>query len=104
MRTEQLADKWLKENGIEPDALLKLDMHLLQAQRIAHNLLKHHAKGLEQNEIETLNTFLKAMAHANKRNRLTPAHCYKVMNIGTAANRKLFRKHRHAKKIGHFLK
>ena len=97
MKTERPTDNWLKQNGIAPKSLLQLDMHLLQAQRIAHNLLKHQACYLGRNEIDVLNTFLKAMAFANTRKRLTPTHCHKVMNIGTAANRALFKKHRRTK-------
>ena len=39
----------------------------------------------------TLNNFLKAMSFTKLREKLTEAECYKIMNIGKAVNRKLFK-------------
>ncbi len=89
------ADCWLKQNGITPDSLLTTDMVLLQAQRIAHNLLKHHAKLLDRNEVAALNNLLMKMSSSRQRKRLTKKDCYRGMNIGTAVNRKLFKNYRH---------
>ena len=88
---------WLKANGINPKMLMAERLDLLQAQKIAHNLLKHHAKLLGQNEAASLNNFLLAMNNGKKRKKLTKNACYKVMNIGTAVNRKLFTTHRKTK-------
>ncbi len=85
---------WLKQNGLKPELLTAVDVELLQAQKIAHNLLKHHARLLGMNQAATLNNFLNAMTFGNKRRRITKQQCYKVMNIGTEVNRKVFKQHR----------
>jgi hypothetical protein len=91
---EKTANEWLAENGICAAQLLKAELELLQAQKIAHNLLKHNAAYLEPKEIAVLNKFLQAMSFANSRKKLSTRHAYKIMNIGTAINRKLFKQHR----------
>ena len=87
-------ETWLRNNGITAQQFSDLDVGLLQAQRVASNLLKHHAGLLEQNQAHTLNNYLQAMTNKKKRNKLTEAQAHKVMNIGTQANRKLFKQHR----------
>jgi hypothetical protein len=96
MRTVEQTNTWLRDNGIKPKQFSDwdIDTNLLQAQKIAHNLLKHHAKLLGQNEAATLNSFLVAMSSPRTRRKLTKASCYKVMNIGTSVNRKLFKQHK----------
>ncbi len=89
---------WLKQNGINPELITALDIELLQAQKIAHNLLKHHAKLLGQNQAATLNNFLRAMTFTNQRKKITKRQCYKVMNIGTEVNRKVFKQHKELNK------
>ena len=97
LKTKGNADRWLMSNGIAPEKLLTIDIELLQAQRIAHTVLKHHATLLGQNEAASLNNFLHKMANGGTRKKLTEKDCYRVMNIGTAVNRKLFKQYRHTK-------
>ena len=94
----RLADNWLRANGINPKTITQWDKELLQAQMIATNLLKHHAKLLGQNEAASLNNFLLAVSNTKTRMKLKTQDCYKVMNIGTAVNRKLFKQHRQLNK------
>jgi hypothetical protein len=96
MKRTDSANTWLRNNGISHNQFTdwSLDTHLLQAQKIAHNLLKHYGNLLGQNEAATLNNFVRAMSSKSKRRKLTQANCYKVMNIGTAVNRKLFKQQR----------
>ena len=89
---------WLKQNGLKPELLTALDIELLQAQKIAHNLLKYHASLLGHNQAETLNNFLNAMSFGSKRKKITKRTCYRVMNIGTEVNRKVFKQHRQLNK------
>jgi len=93
LHAEMALRSWLTENGLSAEHFEDTDLHLLQAQRIAHNTLKHHAALLEQNQAAVLNNFLRAMGSA-KRSTLKLAHAQKVMNIGAAVNRKLFKQHR----------
>jgi hypothetical protein len=83
--------KWFKDNGLNANTVYSLPSHLVKAQKIAHNLLKHNARLLGQNEAATLNNFLKAMSSTKLREKLTEAECYKIMNMGKAVNRKLFK-------------
>lgn len=94
---ERNSNYWLKANGISPKMLMAERLDLLQAQKIAHNLLKHHVKLLGQNEAASLNNFLLAMHDGKKRKKLTKGSCYKIMNIGSAVNRKLFTANRKIK-------
>ncbi len=93
-KDENQTSTWLKQNGISPEHFAETKIYLLQAQKVATNLLKNHAKLLEQNQAHTLNNYLQAMTNKKKRNKLTEAQAHKVMNIGTQANRKLFKQHR----------
>jgi hypothetical protein len=88
------SNKWLRQNGIAPETMNELEVQLLQAQKIAYNLLKDCGKLLGPNEATTLNNFLQASRNSTQRKKLTVNACYKVMNIGAAVNRKLFKSHR----------
>jgi len=90
-------ETWLRNNGITAQQFCDLDIGLLQAQQVATNLLKHHARLLEQNQVHTLNNYLQVMTYKNKRNKLTQTQALKILNIGKQVNRKLFRQHRQLK-------
>jgi hypothetical protein len=90
-KDEQQTTRWLKDNGLNAEYFANIDLHLVQAQQIATNILKHHAKLLGQNEAHVLNNFLQAMTNKKKRSKLKAAQAYKIMNIGNAVNRKMFK-------------
>jgi hypothetical protein len=96
-KDENQTSAWLKQQGISPEHFAKTKIYLLQAQKVATNLLKNYAKLLEKNQAHTLNNYLRAMTNTKKRNKLTEAQAHKIMNIGTQANRKLFKQHRQNK-------
>jgi len=96
-QAETALRSWLTENGLSAEGLENTDLHLLQAQRIAHNTLKYHAALLEQNQAAVLNNFLRAMGSSGRK-KLKPTHAKKVMNIGAAVNRRLFKQHRQLKR------
>lgn len=77
---------WLKVNGLDPKTFHVDELHIVQARKIATNLLKNNSKLLGQNQAQTLNNFLKA-----KTKTITLKQCYSVMNIGTQINRKLYK-------------
>jgi hypothetical protein len=93
----KLTNKWLRDNGINPEILSDLNIQILQAQMIATNILRHHGKLLEHNEAALLNNFLKASRNGKLRQKLTLTACYTVMNIGATVNRKIFKMHRQQK-------
>jgi predicted metal-dependent phosphoesterase TrpH len=97
-QAEKLTDNWLRQNGIDPSKLNEFGVQLLQAQMIATNLLKHHAKLLGQNEAASLNNFLMAIRNSKQRRKLTLKSCYKVMNIGTGIKRKISKTKRQLKR------
>jgi hypothetical protein len=84
-------DQWLKSQGILADHFADLDILLLQAQQIAHNCLKHHGQLLDHCEAQVLNKFLQSLIKKATRQRIKPAQAYKVMNIGTSLNRRVFK-------------
>ena len=67
-KNENQTSTWLKQNGISPEHFAETKIYLLQAQKVATNLLKNHAKLLEQNQAHTLNNYLQAMTNEKKRN------------------------------------
>jgi hypothetical protein len=91
---DKMTDNWLKANGINPATITEWGNELLQAQMIATNLLKHHGRFLGQNEAASLNNFLKKVHNGKERKKLKPRDCFRIMNIGTAVNRKLFKAYR----------
>jgi hypothetical protein len=96
-KAEKQTKQWLKDNGLSADYFADVALHLAQAQKIAANILKHHAHLLEKNEAHSLNNFLRAARSSKLRPRITATHAYKVMNIGNAVNRKLFKEYKKLK-------
>lgn len=90
-KAEKQTSKWLKDNGLNEKVFADVELHLVQAQMIASNILKFNSKLLGQNEAASLNNFLQAMNNKAKRAKLTVSNAHKVMNIGTAVNRKMFK-------------
>ncbi len=97
IKSEKQTKLWLKDNGLSADYFADIELHLAQAQKIASNILKYHALLLERNEAHSLNNFLQAVRSSKLRHRITATHAYKVMNIGNAVNRKLFKAHKKVK-------
>jgi hypothetical protein len=91
---------WLKSQGLRSDDFTELDLQLVHAQRIAHNCLKHHAELLGQNEAQVLNNFLQALSNKAKRQRMTQAQAFKIMNIGTGVNRRVFKQFKKTNNAG----
>jgi len=91
---EQVANDWLKQNGIAIKHMDKMDLCLQQAQMVATNLLKHHAQWLSSKELALLTTYTKTVHIKAKQNGACRAMAYKVLNLGKRMNRKLFRQHK----------
>jgi hypothetical protein len=49
-KDENQTSAWLKQQGISPEHFAKTKIYLLQAQKVATNLLKNYAKLLEKNQ------------------------------------------------------
>lgn len=86
---EQVANDWLKQNGIAVGQLLKGDLLLQQAQMVATNLIKHHAIWLNSEQHNLLTTYKKSNSK-----KQTKAMAFKILNLGKQLNRKLFKKNK----------
>lgn len=93
-RDTKRTDAWLKAEGITPYTFAHIDVELLQAQRIAHNCLKHHPTLLTKAETETLTRFTKAVSRTKTRRRIKASRTHQVMNIGNRVNRQVFKQAR----------
>ena len=87
---DKLIKQWAADMGSNAKRVFVDNMDLLHATRIATNILKHDARLLEQNQVHVLQAFLQA-AQGKDRNKITQGQCFKIMNIGTQINRKLFK-------------
>jgi hypothetical protein len=83
-----MTNAWLKSNGIGVNQIYVGTAELFQAQSLATTTLKNHGSLLEQNQAAVLNNFLRA-ARSSKRDKITQAQCFKVLNITKQAQRKL---------------
>ncbi len=96
--TDIQTDKWLKSNGLNPNTFCDTPLNLVQAQKTAHNLLKHHSKLLTVDESKLLKTFLFQLRQKCLIKKVLIANLYRVMNLGTKINRQLFKQHQALKK------
>jgi hypothetical protein len=95
----QQTNSWLKSNGINVAHIYAGTAELFQATKLATNTLKNYGNLLEHNQAHTLNYFLQAARHYQKRQKLTQAQCYRVMNIAKQAQRRSAKLQKQAKKI-----
>jgi hypothetical protein len=93
-----ISNAWLRENGIAPSTLLTQPLHVLQAQRIAHDLLQHHVNWLNAAQQHGLQAFCACAAKAKNKKKpqswVSKSACVQVMNLGSALNRRLFKEQR----------
>ncbi len=97
LKDEQLANNWLKENGITNRLFMEVQVFQLQAYKTATNILKHNVELLKNNEYELLTSYCKKMLNSKQRNSITKSNTYQILNIGTRINRQLFRQYRKIK-------
>jgi hypothetical protein len=89
-RDTKLAAKWLKSNGIDPQSFAKTKLLILQAQKAAKTMLTEHGKELNAKQVDLLHTFQRAAANIKQIDKVTDAHCHKVLNLQNKFNRLLF--------------
>ena len=82
---------WLRDNGMTEKQFRDLPVVVLQAQRVAAALLQNHQNILKPPQLRQLKTYKKAMRNSTKRKKLTTTQARTILNIGTQANRKLFK-------------
>ena len=96
-KKEREFQNWIKECGFNEKMFISEKVELLQAQRIATNLIKKNHKACTENEVITIQKFLKNMSNSNKRQKITNQNCYQIMNIGKRVNRQEYRQHKKLK-------
>ena len=82
---------WLQDNGITEKQFQDLPVIVLQAQRVAAALLQNHQNKIGKPQLRQLKTYNQAMRNSTKRKKLTTTQARTILNIGTQANRKLFK-------------
>jgi hypothetical protein len=88
------SNDWLAANGFKADSFFLIDLKLIQAQKQAHTLLKHHIELLSLEQKITLRNFQYLMTHKNTRKKLQPKAAFPVLNISSKIHRQLFKQHR----------
>lgn len=83
----QQTNRWLKSNGVNVAHIYVGTAELFQATKLATTTLREHGRLLGHNEANTLNNFLQATRHYQKRNKITQGQCFRVMNIAKQVQR-----------------
>ena len=93
-KAEKQTANWLKQNGMNESSFIAMDALFVQAQQIAHNLIKHHAALLTETQVALLNGYLVKASNKAKRRTLTTNNAYIVMSLGKRINRQIFKAYR----------
>ena len=91
-------DSWLKSHGLRPDNFALIALEQARATLVATELLKQRVGLINTQQAQVLERFAQQTARKAGRAQITQAQCFEVLNIGTQANRKLFKLHRKLKK------
>ena len=97
LKDEELANNWLKDNGITDKLFNELQVFQLQAYKAATNILKHNVELLKTNEYEQLTSYCKQLLNSKQRRSITARNTYQILNISTRINRQLFKQYRQLK-------
>jgi hypothetical protein len=87
-----LADKWLRDNGVNVQTIAQTHGTLVQAQKKAHELLTQHTNILTPSQIKKLQGFQRKMNTGHIRKKLKPNSGHVVFNINTKIVRILHKK------------
>jgi len=90
-KADKLTANWLKQSGMDEKSFTVIELPFLQAQQVAHCLLKFHAALLNEEQTDLLNTYINDIKHKAKRKTLTKTKVYRVLNLGKQINRQIFK-------------
>jgi hypothetical protein len=90
-RDSGLTDWWLKQNGLNPDAIADVCIEVLNAQRVAHTVLYRHKDLLTPKQLQLLKNFNHRLNDKKQRRKLRPSSAYPVLNLCTKINRQAHR-------------
>ena len=91
LRDTARTDSWLKQNGLNAEAVATVCSEVLIAQKKAHELLKHHAKLLSPEQLKLLKAFEDRLSNKKKRKKLKPSSAYPILNLCTKITRQAYR-------------
>jgi hypothetical protein len=93
-----VTNAWLKRHGLRPDNFAAVALEQARASLVAAELLRQRVGLVNTQQTQVLEHFAQQAARKAGRAQITQAQCFEVLNIGTQANRKLFKLHRKLKK------
>jgi sulfite reductase alpha subunit-like flavoprotein len=93
-----LTDWWLKQNGLNPDAISTVCIEVLEAQRDLHELLKNHSGLLTPEQMKLVDNFKQRLKDKKKRKRLRPSSAYPIRNLCKKIKRLAYRHELEARK------
>ncbi len=93
-----VTNAWLKRHGLRPDNFALIALEQARATVVATALLKQRVGRINTQQAQAhYQVALKTSTKAGSPT-ITQKQCYKVLNIGKQANRKLFKTHRELKR------
>ena len=84
---DALTTSWFKENGLSERKFSSTDIHLLKAQKTAHNLLEQHSHLITNKQTIKLKTFIHSMKNPQLQKKISKGTAYAVLNIQNKINR-----------------
>ncbi|MFN4883023.1 MAG: hypothetical protein ACK5F1_01615 [Burkholderiales bacterium] len=93
-----VTNAWLKRHGLRPDNFALIALEQARATVVATALLKQRVGLVDASQKRVLEHFALQKKTKAGRAQITEKQCYKVLNIGKQANRKLFKTHRELKR------
>ena len=83
----KITDNFLREQGLNPNTFAVIDIKIVQAKRVASELLKSYSKHLTKEQIQTINKFNRKVANKKKCSQLKPAMAYPILNLAVKIKR-----------------
>jgi hypothetical protein len=95
---EQLVNQWLKSHGLRPQNFALIALEQARATLVATELLQQRVGLINAQQTQVLKCFALQTKTKAGRAQITQNQCFKVLNIGKQANRKLFKQNRQLKR------
>ncbi len=83
----KITDNFLKEQGLNPNTFAVMDIKVVEAKRVASELLKSYSKYLTKEQIQAINKFNRKVVNKKKCGQLKPAMAYPILNLAAKIKR-----------------
>ena len=97
-RDTELADTWLRSNGIDAKTFGTTKPNLLKAQQTAKKLLTEHIGVLDKPTVRFIEYFQSRYRSENKRKHITDGDCFRILNLHTRIVRGEYRSKRNTRR------